>query len=505
MKKFLLFLFTLLLIKLPVSFVTAKFNLDGDISMPWLMANDWELGRNLKFFWGQEYMGTSEVWLLNALGRIFWPMPAIIPYELNLVIAQLFLCLGASFIYVSLLRIDSDRWSGTKNFWALIVILGFLVPIMEKKAFGVAHGYSLTPLVSGLAVFFGTRPKSIKFYWYFIAGIFFGHSLYVCRLHLVVTFGLLLTLFLFRDRWLDKRCFSLLCGLAFAKFLEVYFHLSQNVYSAISIFPLSARVDNLTETFRAFSVYFGFSPFGTIETEHALWFVERYTLNWQDLADYLYARSYVLAAATLVYCLLKTPNLRAYTILYSILFVNLAVLTVTYLDLDRPVATRYLMPSAQILPLLPFLTNVKWFKNGVLVLKSGGLIVYLYSAVIFWTPLLRFSSLLHASSNSATTCLMGHGGYLAAISGLNNLVPIIAVDGWRLFGNYSKAIDINDSESIQKSCDKIIAIEHPNAYDKIMSLSCIVGSEVIRFDGTPTGLVQYPARVRIVECLVKKS
>ena len=76
--------------------LTVQFHVDGDNSVSLLQANDWLSTSQRSYFWGQDYMGTTEVWLFSAIWRMIAGQHAVIPLWYWSGLGQLFFALGVA-------------------------------------------------------------------------------------------------------------------------------------------------------------------------------------------------------------------------------------------------------------------------------------------------------------------------------------------------------------------------------------------------------------------------
>src|SRR4030095_6969982 len=105
--------FTLILVAahVGVAWASAEYHLDGDNTVSLVQANDWAFTPQTDYFWGQQYMGTTEVWLFSALWRLPFGNRAPVPLHYWIFIGQMLFVAGAGLTYAGLVATDRAFWS----------------------------------------------------------------------------------------------------------------------------------------------------------------------------------------------------------------------------------------------------------------------------------------------------------------------------------------------------------------------------------------------------------
>ncbi len=497
--------FTLITIAahIALAWASVQYHLDGDNTVSLIQANDWAFSPQTAYFWGQGYMGTTEVWLCSSLWRLVFGDRAVIPLQYWVVVAQMLFAAGAALTYAGLVHADRALWGRRHVFLACLVVLGFTVPVFQKYAFGLGHGYSATPLYAGLTAYFYLKRDTIPWPWWVAAGVLLGQSHYIFRLHLVypVALGIAMLLDLRADpRGHAVRIAGLTAGTIAGMMPERLFHPPQGY--ALSVCAANAHhvIANAWQTISQLAVHVVTVPDSLFESEHALWF------NLHRPLPAAWASAGLIAGALLVIVLtalqlwrdVKSPRYRVFSV---ILAVNLAVVAVSCIPLDPYAARRYLYPAA--LPLAFFILNGPWTipQRIALATRTVGLAVYAVSAVSFTTPLARFVDVsVPAGFDVRQDCVIGSGGALSALMAFANLrIRTVDLD-WRLRGNYSRNVAVAD---IRDKCRQLIWVNTGNQPARRIEPFC--EPEPSYFVDTPHGVVAYPQVVSFSRCLPRRE
>ena len=491
------FFVSLCLTRLILAFASFDYHIDGDTTVTLLMANDWDHTPAKAFFWGQQYMGTYEIWLLAKLGKLLSLSP--IPLWLATTLATLFYCAGATLVYAALLGYDADHgrntWAQRGRFILAFLILGFSPPSLQKYSFGIGTGYSFLPLVSGLCIFLGFRLRQLRWWTILAAGVLLGLSIEINRLNLVPIAGLALCLALTSI----KKNFRNGCVLALGMLGGAAVELTVIPLSALSIygggsnFSWSRSLSNFKATITQLGTYLGTLPYGVTETEHALWF----STGHNDSSLTLNVLSVAALIALVRFTWKPILSRRDYLPFTAICIVNLAILVFSSLSLDMYAARRYALPMTFPLAFLLIATPQFYLNRALIGLRVAALAVYLVFSLWFTTPLGHLQDSLPTFS-SEHDCLVGHGGDLTAIMALNRILPKTVDVNWRLIGNYSQNLDLHDSAAIRAACQHIFLVDTRHIKEENFREYC--PHRTLLRDVKPSGLRRYRYAVQFYAC-----
>jgi len=475
--------------------LTIQFNVDGDNTVSLVQANDWAWTPQRDYFWGQTYMGTTEVWLFSTLWRGVFGSRATIPLLYWALVAQaLFVC-GATLVYAGLVHADRETWTRRRTFVASIVVLGFAAPVFQKYAFGLGHGYSSTPLYAGLAVFLYLRRDSIPWGWWALAGLAFGQSHFVFRLHLVYPVALALAVLLTRSRADLARAVSLGLGTAAGMAPEMLWRPAQGYAMSVCAGRLHHVAANAKQLVVQLAAQIPTVPDGLLESEHALWFMLHRPLpgTWSAYGGVVGALLVMVLAAAQMRRDAASPRYRIFSLIF---LVNFAIVAVSCIPLEGYAARRYLYPSA--FAIVFFMLNPPWTipQAMALSIRAAALATYVVSATAFSTPLARFAEVsVPAGFDVRLDCVAGSGGELSALMALNDLRARTIDLDWRLHGNYSR--DGAPGEAADR-CRNVFWIDAGHYPVRRLERWC--RPEAPYFTGAVTGIVGYPQRVSFARC-----
>ncbi len=478
---------------------TVQYHIDGDNTVSLLQANDWLHTPQRSYFWGQDYMGTTEVWLFSGLWRLAFG-ESTIPLLYWVFCAQLLFSLGAALVMCGLVFTDKAFWGRAHVFAISAVVFGFGVPVFQKYTFGIGHGYSAGPLYAGIAIACYLARERMHWALFALAGLLFGQSHFIFRLHLVYPIALAATLVLAGPRQNMVRTVALVAGTALGMLPEKFFQPAQG-YAVGSTICLSNPANGFRNAWLSITqgaMHFGTMPNSLIESEHALWFAGHRALpeGWVYWGEWAGAFLFV---ALLGIDLGRLARSRTYAIFSAILLVNIGVLFASCFSADSFGARRYLHPSLFSIAYLivsPSWTFLHWVAIS---LRTGAFAAYAFSALMFTTPLAVFrdkSALM--SFDETRDCLLGSGGDLSATMAFNDLrVRTIDLD-WRLRDNYSKNVAAT-REDVKKHCRQVFWIDSRGRPASDIKPLCKLDKRPY-YEASAEGLVEYPQRVRFYRC-----
>ena len=438
------FFLVTLLIRCVHSYFTIYYHIGGDLSLPWLMANDWELTKSNKYFWGQNYMPTQEVWFLNKLGRLLGF--SIIPMWLNVFIAQLFYTIGVTLIFSKLKIILYLQWQNRWFYLALLSILIFAPPAFQKYTFGIGTGYAMVPLATGLSIYLALTPQ-IRLWKAFLGCIILGISISVFRLNAVSVAGLILIMITVRPKENVKLIGVMALGVAMG-LLPEFLQSGLNSPYGFKIPEFERIAHNIFYFMTEQGVNLGILPYSWFEGEHAMWFWghKSFPTDFMKIARYF---SILLFLLILLINFGKTKE--RHKVFYLIIVINLVVVCFSNAYIDVFSARRYGYPmSLALTALILFNINHVWNKI-FLIPKFIAILFYLYSSFVFWSPLQRIPEIL-AEQNYDTKldCIAGNGAILTTHMALTSKPVSVVEQGWRLTGNYSKTIPHDEIRKIKE-------------------------------------------------------
>jgi hypothetical protein len=494
--------FTLIAAAAHLAFAWAsyQYHLDGDNTISLIQANDWAFTPHTDYFWGQQYMGTTEVWLFSSLWRLAFGDRSVIPLQYWIVIAQMLFVAGAALTYAGLVFTDREWWGRRRVFLASLIVLGFTVPVFQKYSFGLGHGYSATPLYAGLTAYLYLKRDAVAWPWWVAAGALLGQSHYIFRLHLVYPVALGIAMLLAGARAYAPRIAALAAGVIAGMMPERLFRPPQGYSMSVCAGSAHHVIANAWQTVSQLAVHVVTVPDSLFESEHALWFNLHRPLpaTWASVGLIAGGALVIVLTAVQAWRDAKSPAYRIFSILLA---VNLAVVAVSCIPLDPYAARRYLYPAA--LPVAFFVLNGPWTipQQVALATRTVGFAVYAVSALAFTTPLARFTAAsVPAGFDVRQDCVIGSGGALSALMALaNQRVRTVDLD-WRLRENYSRNVPIAD---VSGRCRQLIWVNTGNMPARRIEPFC--RPEPSYFVDTPHGVVTYPQVVSFSLCLPRRE
>jgi hypothetical protein len=480
------FLISALLRCLHAAYSTA-WHIDGDMGIPWLMANDWEHTPHRRFFWGQDYLGTYETGLLARIGHWIWGADATIPVALNYLAGQLLSVAGATLVFAGLRKIRPGFGDRAWELGAAVGLLGFTVPALQKFSFSVGTGYSLTPLAVGAAVWgwaciATSEPDSPALSARFaLGGLVLGLAQSEMRLNAVplLAFAACLALNRFQQ---PRKWAALLLGAVLGFLPELWLGLETSGPAQLALFPIHDRFQRLGSALAQTGVAFGTLPYATTEPEDALWFRGHAPPFNHDFLD---ALSILLLLALLIFRR-GDRKIRSTWILWGILAVDVALVTFNWAWNDLYSARRYDFPALIALSALLLLTT-HWLSRALVGVRVAGLLVYLFHSVTYVSPWKGMDQvLLKADFDPSLDCVSGSGGDLSALEAINSFRIRVISHKWRLAGNDSTALDPGDLDTIHGHCRKIFHVDSGET----------PVSEAVEYCPKPALVYQEPAKLR---------
>ena len=472
-----------------------QYHLDGDNTVSLVQANDWMSTPHTDYFWGQGYMGTTEVWLFSAVWRLAFGGRSVIPLQYWLAIGQMLFVAGAALTYAGLVHVDRAFWSRRRVFLASLVVLGFTVPVFQKYTFGLGHGYSATPFYAGLTAYLYLRRDDIGWPWWLAAGVLLGQSHYIFRLHLVYPVALGIAMLLAGARAYAPRVGALAAGTMVGMMPERVFRPRQGYSLSVCAGNADHVLANAWQTISQLAVQAVTVPDSLLESEHALWFHLHRPLPaaWENIGLVTGA---VLVTAVTVLQACRDANSPRYRIFSIIFAVNLVVVAASCIPLDQFTARRYLYPAA--IPVAFFLLSGPWTvpQQIALATRTAGFAVYVVSALSFTTPLSKFTEVSGpAGFDVRQDCVLGSGGALSALMAFaNQRIRTVDLD-WRLRGNYSRNVAPTD---IRDRCRQLFWVN--SSARPARSVEPLCRPEPPYFTDTPHGVVTYPQVVSFSRC-----
>ena len=479
-----LFFLVVLFVRLLHAYFSIDYHIDGDISLPWLMANDWVTTSQKRFFWGQQYMGTLEVWVLKSLGRILFGFETPIPFYLSTVLGQFFYSIGVTAIYAALCKIRPEFWNKRLQWLGSVLILGFAVPCFQKYSFGVGNGYTSMPIAFGLSFYLhsllkdSSSPDFLKLAKYSLGGVVLGVLISVARLNAVPVLALSILLVLEKRFWIAGVFFA---GLGSGLLPEVIGGMTRNVPSQFSFIPTLGMVQNALLSWGLSGVSLGLIPFTWFEGEHALWF--RSHANYSNTLIWSLVLVSGLAGVFLVRRTLKSVPAGEWKFPLSVILVNLSLIALISPVLENFEARRYAFPIFFSFSIF-ILSNPSHLLNRALVFtRIVALGCYLFFSLNYITPLSEVTEGLHSFHfDSKTDCLAGHAGDLSPTFAYHQFISkVVDTASWRVTGNFSKALPLN-SDEIKKECGRLFVLDtESGAFEKIKNTgTCESFSEIYK-------------------------
>jgi hypothetical protein len=494
------FMAVLLIVRLAFSAATIQFHLDGDNTVSLLQANDWSWTPQKTFFWGQHYMGTTEVRLFSAVWRAAFGARANIPTLYWVFVGQTLFAAGATLIYAGLLHVDGSLWTKPRTFVLCLLLFGFAAPVFQKYSFGIGHGYSALPLYCGLTVFMYLVRDRLAWGWWLAAGVLLGQSHYIFKLHLVFPVALATAATLAGLRTNATRVGALAIGVVLGMAPETLFTPSPEYNLQLCVGDLNHVVANLRTIYAQSAVHFGTVPDSLIESEHALWFASRLHFadawtKWGEGAGMILMALLLGIEASRA---LRSPTYRIFSI---IVLVNVAVVAGNCVALDQYTARRYLLPSA--FSIVFFMLHQPWTlaQKAAMGARILALALYAVSALMFTTPLSAFKQVSEdVGYDERQDCLVGSGGDLSALLALNGLHSRTVDLDWRLRGNYSRNVPLSE---VRDRCRQLFWIDtHRVSVRRIQSLC---QPEAPYFSDSARGIARYPQSVSFARCQIQRQ
>lgn len=477
--------------------LTVQFHIDGDNTVSLLQANDWLATPQRDYFWGQDYMGTTEVWLFSSLWRAIAGAGRVIPLWYWAGLGQLFFAAGAALVFAGLVNADREAWGRRPVFVLFVLVFGITAPVFQKYTFGLGHGYSSTPLYSGLAIAAYLFRDRMPVALFFIAGLLLGQAHYIFRLHLVLPLALGAALVLAGPRRHLAAIAAVALGAGVGMLPEKLLLPPQGYEASFCVASAGHLAANAWQVVSQAASQVGTLPNGLLESEHALWFVARRPLpeawSWWGIRAGV-ALLAGLAAIELVRSL-RSPR---YLIFPVILAVNVAVLAASCLTLDEFSGRRYLYPALFSIPFL--IMHPPWtrWQQAAMVTRLGALAVYTVSALAFSSPLAKVGPPLAARGFDARhDCVAGSGSHLSALTALNGWKGRTVDLDWRLGGNYSRNV-APEPAAIRDGCRHLFWIDANGRRPPSEARGCAAPEHLTTLD--TTGLVSYPARLDVYRC-----
>lgn len=433
MRKSLQFFAATFAVRVAHALASLDFHVDGDVAVPWLMANDWERTLHHRFYWGQDYLGTYETFLLSKLGHLFF---ATIPLAFTVIAGQLEVALGVTLLFAAVRKLRpgfGERWG---ELALAVALLGFLPPALEKFSFGPGMGFSLAPLATGLAIWLwagiaAAAPRARAFAG---AGIAYGLMLTSSRLCAVPCLALLLCLALARE---SRRGLALGAGIAAGLAPELALGLERSAHHTIAFAPLVERWHNFANALGQTGIALGILPIAVREPEDTLWVRGHAPMTPHPIVD----AAAMLAFLALAWVTRRKLRARPGWIFAAIAGVNFALIALDGISVDQAAARRYSMALAIALSAWLLVNWDLFLSRAFAVLRLGMLAVYLVASVSYASPFGETGEILKAGGFRDGDCLSGHGGDLTAAMAFSNQVVDVIAQGWRLPGNYSRAVE----------------------------------------------------------------
>jgi len=483
--------------------LTTQFHIDGDNTVSLLQANDWLSTPQRSYFWGQDYMGTTEVWLFSLFWRTLAGKQAVIPLWYWAGLGQLLFAAGAALVYAGLVNADQGFWSRPRLFALFVVVFGVTAPVFQKYTFGIGHGYSSTPFYAGLAIasyLFRERAPAALF---LAAGLLLGQAHFIFRLHLVLPVALVLALVLSGPKSNARAVVALGLGVALGMLPEKLLQPAQGYEPAFCLTSLGHFAGNAWQVVSQAAAHVGTLPQGLLESEHALWFVAQRPVP----ADWTWwgARAgVVLLAALTAIELARSIRSARYLIFPAILLVNLAVLVASCLTLDEFSARRYLYVSLFSVPFLMMHPPWTLWHRVSMALRLAALALYVVSALAFRTPLAQVGPpLAERGFDVRFDCLAGSGSHLSALLALHDWKARTVDLDWRLYGNYSRNVGATPA-AVRDSCRQLFWID-ANGRRSPAARQHLCESPETLMTGATTGLVSFPSTLVVYRCRIPKA
>jgi hypothetical protein len=492
---------TLLSVRFAFAACSLDYHIDGDNTVSLLQANDWLSTPQKAYFWGQTYMGTTEVWLFSSVWRLVFGAQSAIPLLYWVFWSQFLFSFGAALVLAALVHTDASAWGRPLVFLFFVVIFGFTAPVFQKYTFGLGHGYSAVPFYAGLTIAAYLLRARLHVLHFVLAGLLLGHAHYLFRLHLVYPVSLLLALVWAEPRRNVWKVVALCAGVAAGMLPEKLLMPEQGYAPAFCLTDARHALANGWLSISQAAVHVGTLPYSLVESEHALWF----SRHRPESAAWIWWGERLGAALVLILVVIDCArNLRSprYLIFTAILAVNVAVLVTSCLVLDTLTARRYLYLSVFSFPFLMMHPPWTFWQRLSMLLRTAALAVYAVSALSFTTPLASFAERSAAQQfDQRYDCLVGSGGDLSALLALNDL-RVRTVDlNWRLPSNYSRNVAATPG-AVRDGCRQLFWIDTGGRPKDFIRNLCEPDEPF--YSAAPRGVVSYPQQVTVYRCRVPR-
>ena len=492
---------TLLTLRVAFAACSLQYHIDGDNTVSLLQANDWLSTPQKTYFWGQTYMGTTEVWLFSSLWRLICGAQSTVPLFYWVFCGQFLFALGAALVHAALIHTDASLWGRRRVFLLFLLVFGFTAPAFQKYTFGLGHGYSAVPFYAGLTVACYLLRARLHLALFLLVGLLLGQSHYIFRLHLVYPVALVLALLWDRPRANAWKVAAISAGVAMGLLHERIFLPTQGYAAQFCVTDVRHAWDNGWNAIAQAAVHVGTLPYSLLESEHALWFAGHRpeSGDWIWWGERLGAGLLLILLAINVVRSLRSSK---YLIFTTILAVNVAVLITSCLVLDTFTARRYMYLSVFSFPFLMMHPPWTIWHRLSMLLRAAALAVYAVTAVSFTTPLASFAERSSAQQfDQRHDCLVGSGGDLSALIALNGLRVRTVDFNWRLPSNYSRNVEATP-EAVRNSCRQLFWIDAAGRPKDFIGSLC--EPDEAFFSSSPRGIVPYPQRVAFYRCRVPR-
>jgi hypothetical protein len=497
-----LFAFVTAIVRIDHALFSTQWHIEGDMGIPWLMANDWENTANHRFYWGQDYLGTYETAVLAKVGHFIWGNDGTIPIEFNFILGQLLYVAGATALFAAVRRVKPKFGEHWWEFLAAVALLGFAVPSMAKFSFSVGTGYSLTPLVLGLCAWLWAKesalqPGASKPWVYIALGVFAGLAQTVMRLNVLPVAALAVCLAITRVKYkwpVDWKPWALFAGgFALGALPELTIGVESGGPGHLALFPVWDRFERFFQALFQTGNALGTLPYRTVQPEDALYWRghgPEFPHLLLDLASF-----FTLGALAWY----RRKDLKSSTIWIFWIVIALNILAITFNPgwSDFNSARRYEFPGLIAISVLILLSLDTWIGRGLATLRGVGLLVYLFNSLAFNSPLQDVKGVLDTYGfNPSTDCLSGSGGDVTTVQALSSVRYTVISHKWRLLGNYSRAIDPSDLKAVEAKCRKIFHVDTGETPIEEVGKYCPGPTLLYREPGTP----RYRPAVRLFGC-----
>jgi hypothetical protein len=500
-RAFWLSLSTLLVVRFAFAAYSLQYHLDGDNTVPLLQANDWLSTPQKIYFWGQTYMGTTDVWLFSSIWRLVFGPQSTIPVLYWVFWGQFLFALGAALVLAALIHTDAAAWGRPRVFLLFLVVFGFSAPVLQKYSFGLGLGYSGVPFHAGLTIACYLLRARLHLVLFVLVGLLLGHSHYLFRLQLVYPVALVLALLWAEPRANRWKVVAVAAGVVMGMMPEKMFLPEQGYAAQICLIDWRHAFANGWTALSQSAVQVGTLPYSLIESEHALWFAG----HRPESSEWIWWGERVGAGLLLIllaFDVARSLRSSRYLIFTAILAVNIAVLVTSCLTLDTFTGRRYMFLSVFSFPFLMMRPPWTVWHRLSMLLRTGALVVYAVSALSFTTPLASFAHESAAQQfDQRYDCLVGSGGDLSALMALNDL-RVRTVDlNWRLPSNYSRNVAATP-EAVRDSCRQLFWVDAGGRPKDFIRFLC--EPDEAFYSSPPRGIVSYPQHVAFYRCRVPR-